>query len=435
MDDVVIRRVDSRGQTVGFDRFLGLFTTKAVAEEAQYVPILRAKLKDLIEAEHALPGSHDFKELVAAFNSFPKEELFRATTDELRKEIRFILDRMSEDRVRLSVDSDLLRGMVMILVVMPRERFSSGIQARIEEALARRFKGAPLYRHLAMGDGYTAHLHFGFYAPALAGSAIALLEREVIDLAQSWEERLHHQLTERMGEARGHSLSVEYGGAFSADYKASTEVGRAVADIEHIEAMIATRAAVCCRALSGWSDRSRKHERAADVRTWPGAGALRADAAVAKLRDPGAIGRRARAHARTRRETDAGLHPGVCSPRPRSTGSRRNAGRRFARRGLDRGAQWAGPGRSTERADAQRDAFMARGGAAPRLSRGRFPDEAGAGASDVAASLSTLSRPCAPPRRFLRRAPGSNREHFAGPARRAQGRLPRTAERGRQYRR
>jgi len=240
MDDIVIRRVDSRGQTVGFDRFLGLFTTKAAAEEAQYVPILRAKLKDLIEAEHALPGSHDFKELVAAFNSFPKEELFRATADELRKEIHFILDRTSEDRVRVSVDSDLLRGVVMILVVMPRERFSSEIQARIEQALARQLKGAPLYRHLAMGDGYTAHLHFGFYAPALAESAIASLEREVIDLAQSWEERLHHQLTARMGEARGHALSVDYSGAFSADYKASTEVGRAVADIEHIEAMIAT---------------------------------------------------------------------------------------------------------------------------------------------------------------------------------------------------
>jgi len=240
MDDILLRRVDSRGQTVAFDRFLGLFTTTAAAEEAQYVPILRAKLKEVLEAEHAMPGSHDFKELVATFNSFPKEELFRASAAELRKEIDFILDRMSEDRVRVYVCADSLRGMVVILVVMPRERFSSEVQARIEEALARQLQGAPLYRHLAMGD-YTARLHFAFSAAAPTPALIAELEREVVELAQSWEERLHRQLSERMGEVRGHALAAEYGAAFSAEYKAGTEVSRAVADVEQIEAMLASQ--------------------------------------------------------------------------------------------------------------------------------------------------------------------------------------------------
>ena len=254
MDDIILRRVDSAGQTVAFDRFLGLFTTTAAAEEAQYVPILRAKLKELLEAEHALPGSHDFKELVATFNSFPKEELFRASAAELRKEIHFILDRISEDRVRVCVCADGLHGMVVILVVMPRERFSSEVQARIEEALARQLQGAPLYRHLAMGD-YTARLHFAFSAPAPAPPLIAELEREVVELTQSWEERLRRQLIERMGEVRGHPLGVEYGAAFSAEYKASTEVSRAVADVEQIEAMIASQrpasAAICPAAADG----------------------------------------------------------------------------------------------------------------------------------------------------------------------------------------
>ncbi|MGD0074400.1 MAG: NAD-glutamate dehydrogenase domain-containing protein [Candidatus Binataceae bacterium] len=240
MDDIALRRVDSRGQTVAFDRFLGLFTSTAAAEEAQYVPILRAKLKEVLEAEHALPGSHDFKELVATFNSFPKEELFRASAAELRKEINFIFDRMSEDRVSVYVCADSLRGMVVMIVMMRRERFSSEVEARIEEALARQLEGAPLYRHLAIGD-YTARLHFAFAAAAPTPALMSRLEREVVELAQSWEERLHHQLSERMGEARGLPLAGEYSAAFGAAYKASTEVSRAVADVEQIEAMLASR--------------------------------------------------------------------------------------------------------------------------------------------------------------------------------------------------
>ena len=239
MDEIVLRRVDSHGQTVAFDRFLGLFTTTAIAEEAQHIPILRAKLRDVLEAEHAIPGSHDFNELVGTFNSFPKEELFRASAVELRKEFDFILDRMNDDRVSVHVSVDSLRTAVVVLVVMPLERFSSEVQLRIEEAMARQLRGAPLYRHLAMGD-YMARLLFAFAAPAPTSELSERLEAEVIEIAQSWEERLRRQLSERVGEARGHALASEYGAAFSAEYKASTEVSRAVADLEQIEAMLAS---------------------------------------------------------------------------------------------------------------------------------------------------------------------------------------------------
>ena len=84
MDSIMIRREAASGKLAGFDRFVGLFTSKAFAEEAEHIPILRAKLNDVAEAESATAGSHDYKEIVAAFNSFPKEELFRASIEEIR---------------------------------------------------------------------------------------------------------------------------------------------------------------------------------------------------------------------------------------------------------------------------------------------------------------------------------------------------------------
>ncbi len=53
MDDVTLRRCAADGENMVFDRFVGLFTSRAYAEEAQHDPVLRAKLAEVIEAEHA----------------------------------------------------------------------------------------------------------------------------------------------------------------------------------------------------------------------------------------------------------------------------------------------------------------------------------------------------------------------------------------------
>ncbi|HXN12745.1 MAG TPA: hypothetical protein VN865_06570, partial [Candidatus Acidoferrales bacterium] len=117
MDIVSIRRADALGQIVAFDNFVGLFTSKAYAEEAQHIPVLRAKLREVLESEGAVPGSHDYKEIVSAFNSFPKDELFRAPVAELRAQLRLILDVKSEAAVRLFIAPDLRHGNVVALVV------------------------------------------------------------------------------------------------------------------------------------------------------------------------------------------------------------------------------------------------------------------------------------------------------------------------------
>ena len=81
--------------------------------------------REVLEAEHVQVGSHDYKEFVAVFNSFPKEELFRARVAELRAQIRLVLDLKNAGEVRLSLQSDPVRGNVIALVIMPREHFSA----------------------------------------------------------------------------------------------------------------------------------------------------------------------------------------------------------------------------------------------------------------------------------------------------------------------
>ena len=239
LDDVTIRRTGASGETTGFDRFIGLFTSRAYAEEAQHVPVLRAKLEELLEGERVEPGTHDYKELIAVFNSFPKEELFRARTAELRSQLRMVLEAKTEGDIRLSLNTDSVRGNVIALVIMPREHFSAEVRVAIQDALGARLGGKLIYYYLALGEGYTARLHFCFSAPAPTPATVAAMEADVVRLARTWEDALCDRLTERHGHDRAAALFARWAPAFSAAYRSSTPVETAARDIDRFEVLLA----------------------------------------------------------------------------------------------------------------------------------------------------------------------------------------------------
>src|SRR6185437_12076719 len=84
MDYVGVRRVSAEGKIVGEARMIGLFTTKAYSEPASQTPLLHRKLRQILRREDLIEGSHDYKAAVSLFDSFPKDELFAASTDDLR---------------------------------------------------------------------------------------------------------------------------------------------------------------------------------------------------------------------------------------------------------------------------------------------------------------------------------------------------------------
>ena len=218
------------GRVVAFDNFVGLFTSKAYAEEAQHIPVLRAKLREVLESEGAAPGSHDYKEIVSTFNSFPKDELFRAPVAELRAQLRLILDVKSQAAVRLFVAPDLRHGNVIALVVMPRDAGSADLSRRIQDTLAAALHGTLVYYYLALGEGYTARLHFCFVADPPKVAVIRGLEKTIAELARRWDDRLRERLIEKFGPKRGTTaLADRWSGAFSADYQAASMSTRAVA--------------------------------------------------------------------------------------------------------------------------------------------------------------------------------------------------------------
>jgi glutamate dehydrogenase len=239
MQCITVRTVDNERHILGERRFIGLFRSRAYAEEAERIPIVRHKLRTIVAQAGWLEGSHNFRESVKIFNSMPREELFLASAVELRRQIEAILSQYYTPDVKATVRPDPVSHAVSIMVIMPKERYSGRARRAIQTELVKQFDGTLLNYNLVMGGGEQARLHFQIAAPAERLTAVApeQIEEMVHDLIQSWTDALELRLAESRPADEARRLASRWGAAFSPEYQAATSPEDAIADVTAIEAM------------------------------------------------------------------------------------------------------------------------------------------------------------------------------------------------------
>ena len=226
MDYIGVRRVNAEGEIVGESRLIGLFTSKAYMEQATKTPLLHHKLEQILEAEDLIPGSHDYKEAIELFESFPKDELFQASTAELRRLVVGLLQLEKHGGIRVLVRRDLYGRSVSVVVALPRDRFNATLRKRLQQLFVERFNGTTVDYHLSLGETesarifFTVHVEPGVQIPEVPYEE---LEQEVERLARSWDDDLRDALVGRVGEERGSRLAAKWGPRFPTYYKASSE--------------------------------------------------------------------------------------------------------------------------------------------------------------------------------------------------------------------
>ncbi len=227
MDYVGVKRVSRTGEIVGESRLLGLFTSKAFAERASDTPLLHRKLRQALDAEDLIEGSHDYKAAVALFDSFPKEELFSAPVDDLRRAVVALTGLEGSDKVRLLGRRDPDGRSASIILSLPRSRYSSKLVARVTALLRRRYDTSGVEAHHVMDEGERVRVHFFAHAGAgLAEAPIREVEAEAVALARTWDD----ELAAVLGPAH-RALAASWGPRFPDHYKGYTTPDLAAIDV------------------------------------------------------------------------------------------------------------------------------------------------------------------------------------------------------------
>ena len=236
MDYIGVKRVDAGGEVVGELRLIGLFTSKAYAESARQIPLVRRKLESIMQWEDLIAGSHDYKAVVALFDSFPKDELFAASASELRATIMSLLGMQEEGGVRLFLRRDPVRRTVAAVVALPRDHVSTELRIRLEHLFELRFGGRAVDYTLSFATD-PARFHFTIHVPSgdIPDPPMAELQQEVAAAARSWDDSLSDALVATMGAGRGHELARRYAARFPDYYKSAAAIFEATFDVEQFE--------------------------------------------------------------------------------------------------------------------------------------------------------------------------------------------------------
>jgi glutamate dehydrogenase len=236
MDYVGIRRVDADGRVVGESRMIGLFTTKAYAEPASATPVLHRKLRQIVAAEDLIEGSHDYKAAVSLFDSFPKDELFVAPVEDLRRAVVALLGLQAEQG-RLLGRRDADGRSASIILALPKARYDAALLERLRALLAARFDARSVAAHEVLGEADHVRVHFTVHRPegGLPDVPFRALEAEVLDLARTWDDRAREALVARHGEERGRVLAKRWCRRLPESYKAAVDPAAAAADVECFE--------------------------------------------------------------------------------------------------------------------------------------------------------------------------------------------------------
>ena len=124
MDYIGIKTFDANGAFAGERRFVGLFTSDAYSLSPRAIPLLRRKIEAVMAHAGLAPASHDGKALTHILDTFPRDELFQISADELFVIAMGILHLGGLPRLKLFLRFDRFDRFVSALLLAPRDHIN-----------------------------------------------------------------------------------------------------------------------------------------------------------------------------------------------------------------------------------------------------------------------------------------------------------------------
>ncbi len=243
LDYVGVKVFDRQGRPVRERRFLGLYTSSAYSRQARDIPVLREKLREVLDRSGVTPGSHRAKALQHTLDSYPRDELFQISIEDLLRIAHGILNLQERHRVRLLIRREDFQRFYSCLVFVPRDRYRTSVRLRIEDILREELHGEQIDTNVEISESVLARMHVIVRSPPDSEPRISFqaIERRIEETVTTWQDRLREDMLERFDEAHGNALYQRYCEAFPAAYREDVSPREAGFDIERIDDILAGR--------------------------------------------------------------------------------------------------------------------------------------------------------------------------------------------------
>ena len=203
------------------------------------MPLIRGKVKEVAARSGLAPGSHLGKAMANVLETYPRDELFQITADELHEIATGIVQLGERQRFRLFIRRDPFERFVSCLIFVPRENYTTELRRRFQKILIDAFDGSTADFDVLLTDAVLARIHIT--VRTTPGNVREVdrraIEKQLADVARRWEDDLRQALNDEEGEARAAPLYKRFGSAFPTAYEEAVSPRQAVADIRRLDTL------------------------------------------------------------------------------------------------------------------------------------------------------------------------------------------------------
>ena len=206
LDYAGVKTFDARGRVTGEHRFLGLWTSTAYHRSPRDIPVLRRKVDRVIQYFGLDPHGHDGKAVLNVLETYPRDELFQASVEDLIRIARGVVNLYERRTVRLLARRDPYHRFYSCLVYVPRDRYNTEVRQRIEQIVLEGFSGRSVESQVQISGSSHARVHVVVRTepPGPRKVDIAAIERRIAEAALTWTDRLREVLVAARRRGRRH---------------------------------------------------------------------------------------------------------------------------------------------------------------------------------------------------------------------------------------
>ncbi len=240
LDLIGVKMFGPDGRTKIVKRFIGLFTSAAYNERPTDIPLVRLKIEKVMQRSSLDPTSHRGKALQHILNTFPRDDLFQGSSNDLAKISSGILNLQERHQVRLFCRRDAFNRFYSCFIYLPREKYSASTRRRIERVLLFELGGTSIESRVTMSESALARLETTVRVPPDREASVSMpaLEAKLAKVAETWRDRFRAALRERFGPNDGIRLFHRFAEQFPAAYEEQVAPEKACAEIKKIAAVL-----------------------------------------------------------------------------------------------------------------------------------------------------------------------------------------------------
>jgi glutamate dehydrogenase len=238
LDYVGFKTFDRDGNVVGERRFLGLFSSSAYRTSVRDLPVVRRKVASVMERSGLSPRSHSGKDLLEILETYPRDELFQITTDDLFRTATGVLRMAGRRQLRLFLRKDTFGRFISALVYLPRDRFTTAHRLAMQEILLRVLNGVGVDYTTRVSESNLARVHFIVRTdPTNPPGEIDVdqLAELLGDATRNWDDDFRLVLERKLGDEQAKLLAARYTDALPETYKDGHAPYEAVQDLAKLE--------------------------------------------------------------------------------------------------------------------------------------------------------------------------------------------------------